>query len=672
MNTTLALLKEHRMQEVLDTLRPAFADGSRWELAKEYTDICNTYRYLLDYFRQGVTDTERERVFTQLAGRLLVLDDRVQLDKRQGTETGFGMPTLWTSVDAVHAQERLHGNVPVTDKCLLLSDMTLSLLVVFDPQKIPVLCDAALSTQDEVAVRAITAIDLTLRCHADRLPFYPDVTARLQALFDDSLCLDMLADVELQLSRSLDTERIERQMRDEIIPAMLRSPMSPFHPENGKGENTQKPSQGTVSPFSDDISINPDWEEWMEKSGLEEKMRELTEMQLNGADVYMATFSQMKSYPFFHSIENWFRPFDPTNDAVSALFPTDKESEPTLQRLVMLSDTFCNSDKYSFCLALNQLPAEQRDILRSQMREQKEALDEDAASTLSEALAKRKGKPTTKTLTRQYMQDLYRFFHLCHRRRGYTNPFDNAFVHQMLEKVAGIVTLPPKCLCAMAELDIQRKDYEGADQLFTHLMLHHPQKMDATLWQKAGYCRQMAKHYGTAIEALTMADVLMPGRPWTMLHLAQCYRKSGDDRKALEYYDSVAKASPDDLGVLWQEARLLMRLKCEEEALPLLQRLAYEEAGEPKVLSLLTEAYLKTGRTEQAVKQADRLMALTTADIADDALFTAACAYWQGGRRDEALVLFQHAGSFDIDKARGNGIPEGDIPFLRELIISMD
>lgn len=677
MNDTLALLKEHRLQEVLDNLQPAFSDGSRWELNKEYTDICNTYRYLLDYFRQGTTDTERERVFTRLAGRVLLLSERLELEKRQGALSGFGIPSLWTVGDAAYTTQRLRSDAPITEKCLLLSDMTLSLLVVFDPLKIPVLCEAATSSIDEVAVRAVTAIDLMLRCGADRLPFYPDAATRLQLLFADSLFIDMLTDVELQLSHSLDTERIERQMRDEIIPAMLRSPMSPFNPpkhNQDKDADDASQQKKPTSPFSDDISMNPDWEDWLEKSGIEESLRELTELQMSGADVYMATFSQMKSYPFFNCVENWFRPFDPTNPAVSELFPADKEQEPTLQRFIMQSDTFCNSDKYSFCLAMNQFPSYQRDLLRDQISQQDEAMKEDLSETLRSAMALRKGKPTTRTLTRQYMQDLYRFFHLCPRRQNYINPFDSTFVHSTLQKLTDAVSLPAKSFFALAELDIQRKDYEGAGALFSHIIHYYPDQMDATLWQKAGYCHQMAGQYSEAIEALTMADVLRPSHAWTMLHLAQCHRSLGNHAQALEYYADVAKLKPDDLRILWQQARLLMKLNREEEALPMLQQLAYQEPESQKVLCTIIEAYLILRHNEQAAKYTDRMMMLTGIDFSFGELFTAACAYWQCGRRDEALTLFQHAvtqGAFDEQKAAKYGIPQSDIPFLRDLVLSL-
>ena len=54
---------------------------------------------------------------------------------------------------------------------------------------------------------------------------------------------------------------------------------------------------------------NPDWEEAIEKSGLGDKLREMNELQLEGADVYMSTFAGLKSYPFFREVHNWFYPF---------------------------------------------------------------------------------------------------------------------------------------------------------------------------------------------------------------------------------------------------------------------------------------------------------------------------------------------------------------------------
>ena len=45
------------------------------------------------------------------------------------------------------------------------------------------------------------------------------------------------------------------------------------------------------------LENNPEWEEMLEKNGLADKMRELTEMQSEGADLMMVTFSNLKGFP---------------------------------------------------------------------------------------------------------------------------------------------------------------------------------------------------------------------------------------------------------------------------------------------------------------------------------------------------------------------------------------
>jgi len=43
---------------------------------------------------------------------------------------------------------------------------------------------------------------------------------------------------------------------------------------------------------------NPEWQEILDKSGISDKLQELSELQLEGADVYMSTFSMLKNFPF--------------------------------------------------------------------------------------------------------------------------------------------------------------------------------------------------------------------------------------------------------------------------------------------------------------------------------------------------------------------------------------
>lgn len=88
-------------------------------------------------------------------------------------------------------------------------------------------------------------------------------------------------------------------MREEIIPEMLKNVSSMRNMKFGFEESDEE---------KDDR--NPDWENVFEHSALGDKLREMNELQMEGADVYMSTFAPLKNFPFFKEPHNWFYPFD--------------------------------------------------------------------------------------------------------------------------------------------------------------------------------------------------------------------------------------------------------------------------------------------------------------------------------------------------------------------------
>lgn len=97
---------------------------------------------------------------------------------------------------------------------------------------------------------------------------------------------------------------------------------------------------------------------------------------MEGADTYMGTFAQLKSYPFFHQAAHWFYPFNRQTPAIADLFATDEIKEKSFLNIMLQSPTFCNSDKYSFCLTLNSLPHSQRNMLTEDLGEHNEMMQE--------------------------------------------------------------------------------------------------------------------------------------------------------------------------------------------------------------------------------------------------------------------------------------------------------
>lgn len=79
----------------------------------------------------------------------------------------------------------------------------------------------------------------------------------------------------------------------------------------------------------------------------------------------MSTFSGLKSFPFFKEAANWFRPFNTEYTALNNVF-TQGDKDNNFKKLISLSHFLCNSDKYSFCLSLTQVPETQRGMMTSQ------------------------------------------------------------------------------------------------------------------------------------------------------------------------------------------------------------------------------------------------------------------------------------------------------------------
>lgn len=161
----------------------------------------------------------------------------------------------------------------------------------------------------------------------------------------------------LQFIRTRDTERINRTMREDVIPSMMK-----IRPDINK---IVKDDPDMLDPMS--LEDNPEWEELFEKSGLGSKLRELSEMQAEGADVMMSTFAHLKSFPYFNEVAHWFQPFFPEQHHVSkALGGNSIELAEMLESTPML----CDSDKYSMAFSLEQVAGAARKVMLEQIKAQ--------------------------------------------------------------------------------------------------------------------------------------------------------------------------------------------------------------------------------------------------------------------------------------------------------------
>ena len=718
----VSLLEQKRLKEAQVQLEAFLWNCNDWTLRNRLEQAKVSYQYMLQYMRQGVNDPERQKLYRQLLAETRELAEQARISlldevsthyyhalhkNKRNMEAGYGMSSWlkvlesfpddmavcqlmpdnkqsldsalqrheetaqylflttwgnsgWTAEEEQEARMYLESELlPVNDLCLFTGAVLLSLMECFDPRKFSWLLDAATHADTQVSQRALVIIAIVLHIHPNRLWLYPELEARLSLLNEDGSFGKQLNRVYIQLLRSQETEKIDKKMREEIIPEMMKNVSIMRNMKYGFEENM------------DEDDRNPDWEKAFEESGLGDKIREMNELQLEGADVYMSTFAQLKSYPFFQNPHNWFYPFDMQHSGIIREFGLKPTGDNAILSLILQSGFFCNSDKYSLFFTMAHIPQAQRNMMLSQMTSQdlNELMDESKSSGL------RQYAQRPDVISNQYIHDLYRFFKLSQRRHEFRDIFKEEIALHRIPALKDILR-KPDLLVTIADFHFRKE--HPAEALSIYQEVIDMNYADADIFQKTGYCLQKEKRYKEAISAYRKADVLKPDHIWTIRHLATCYRQLRDFASALEYYRKVEAMQPENRNVTFFIGSCLAEQERYEEALQCFFKLDLMENDCIKAWRAIGWCSFVSGKSEQAMRYYEKVLALKP--IATDYLNAGHVAL-RLGNMEKAAELYGKAASesgnretfldmFDKDKETliKLGIDENDIPLIRDLV----
>ena len=718
----VSLLEQKRLKEAQIQLEAFLWNCNDWTLRNRLEQAKVSYQYMLQYMRQGVNDPERQKLYRQLLAETRELAEQARISlldevsthyyhalhkNKRNMEAGYGMSSWlkvlesfpddmavcqlmpdnkqsldsalqrheetaqylflttwgnsgWTAEEEREARMYLESELlPVNDLCLFTGAVLLSLMECFDPRKFSWLLDAATHADTQVSQRALVIIAIVLHIHPNRLWLYPELEARLSLLNEDGSFGKQLNRVYIQLLRSQETEKIDKKMREEIIPEMMKNVSIMRNMKYGFEENM------------DEDDRNPDWEKAFEESGLVDKIREMNELQLEGADVYMSTFAQLKSYPFFQNPHNWFYPFDMQHSGIIREFGLKPTGDNAILSLILQSGFFCNSDKYSLCFTMAHIPQAQRNMMLSQMTSQdlNELMDESKSSGL------RQYAQRPDVISNQYIHDLYRFFKLSQRRHEFRDIFKEEIALHRIPALKDILR-KPELLVTIADFHFRKE--HPAEALGIYQEVIDMNYADADIFQKTGYCLQKEKRYKEAISAYRKADVLKPDHIWTIRHLATCYRQLRDFASALEYYRKVEAMQPENRNVTFFIGSCLAEQERYEEALQCFFKLDLMENDCIKAWRAIGWCSFVSGKSEQAMRYYEKVLALKP--IATDYLNAGHVAL-RLGNMEKAAELYGKAASesgnretfldmFDKDKETliKLGIDKNDIPLIRDLV----
>ncbi|MDR1780007.1 MAG: hypothetical protein LBR50_04645 [Tannerella sp.] len=624
---TVGMLDNGMLKSAFELIKTLISETRSYIFQNRLDELQETYRYMLDYFAKGIYDDMRSRIYANIVAGTYELADKIRqiarisdsrsihytsvmalvgtsdeiADMLNKTEQLYEIGnfagleeinnqifiSLWTTAflndtDATAVSRALTNEAtPVVTKCQMISSLMLGLQMCFDLRKMTALFDAAASDNDEVRMRAIIAICLTLNTYKNRTKYYPDIRYRLETLAETPDFKRIITMIELRFILSRETEKVSSKLQEELIPEILK-----LVKKRKADRKTGNSDSDAPDIFGDDM-MNPEWEEITENSPLAKKIEEYNDLQEEGIDVMHSTFLNLKNFPFFRSVSNWFLPFTSNN----AILAEQTEIKPALIRLLDAAPFICNSDKFSMVFSLAMLPKDQKTAIMKQVESQFKMANEHFAEELQTKTDR------TETVVSQYVQDLFRFYKLFPHKDEFDDIFGNPPVLYNIPDLQAYLS-EPNILLQFAELYLRKNYFTDAQVIYEQLIKALP--ADEMLYQKLGYCKQMSGDIAGALDDYLRSEIINANSKWLIRRIGNCYKQLKQPDRALEYFLRLETMLPDNASVLLLIGHCHLDLQNYPEALKCYFKADYIYPNNVKAWRAIAWCSFMNGKYEQA------------------------------------------------------------------------
>lgn len=683
---TINKLDERHLGEALELLQELANVLGDWKLLDEVADVNSAYGLLLYYMEQGNNDPAREQQHTNfIATCYNIAEKAAQTERALVTGTSARMRSiseilkdmenlelknitsepceedankhvelytelfnasydsfLWNDEAAAQAQEVIDSAlIAENDKILMTSGLFINCLQAFDARKIIFFADNySTATSSMLRIRMLVAVAFTLYTYRNRLFAYPAITSKLKDLCNNPRFTTDMQNLQKLIIESLSTHEVDRKMREEIIPAMLKS--HNFNPEKFGINSLEEISES-----------NPEWKNF------EQQVGKLAELEAAGADIYYSTFSTLKRYPFFNNAANWLYPFEENHPGIPKQIR--KTGLKGIANALLKSDVLCDSDKYSFCMLTTQMTDGQVNMIISQLPEM---------GGYDTAIAQ-----TSESTCRNYLRNLFRFFYLYSGKSKPANPFETDMSLLDCNELAEAFKDKTE-INKISAYAIKKGKY---DMAISFLLLSETKGFaDSEVYQELGFCYQKKKSYFDAIAAYEKANALSGDSKWTLQHLAQTNRIVGNYKDALNYYRLLETAKGEDAKIAFRCGECLVHLESYDDAMHEFFKAEYLNPDMTAATRAIAWCSILTDDIKQARKYYDKL--LLKEEQGED-LLNAGHAAWIDGDTKAAVELYSRAYAelkreeflkrmqSDKEILKTHGISNYDITFMSDIVI---
>lgn len=525
------------------------------------------------------------------------------------------------------------------DALLLVSAVMLATMNVNDPYKWDMLAEVYVRATDKVLkMRALVGWVLSLPYDPRGPRLFPFVQERIKVMLADKTTLKQMLDMQMQMLFCCNADADNEEIQRNIMPTLI------------KNTNLQMTRLGIVEKEDDPMKdiMDPNAAE-RDMEEMERKYRKMMDMQKQGSDIYFGGFSKMKTFPFFNDLCNWFAPFNAAHPALGAA--RERLAGSTFLNNLMENGPFCDSDKYSFALAIAQIMDRMPDNV-------KEMLNSDA--TFGPTVSKDEQEDPA-YICRSYLQSLYRFFRLYRSKRDFLNPFildeledndgnalfmsykllacpemeENAVAlcgfllkRKMMRELMSMAicyksSQNPRLVRFLALVPMTDGKWQEAYDLFA--FVPEDQHTEESLRGMAHCCMSL-KRFGEAVAIYRRLLAMHPDSFSYQLNLAVCLMSSD------------AASSCGDVASLGGKVEARPN-KVVEEGTKLLYKLDYEHPDNANVRRVLAWCMMLQGNFDKAIDFYTRLLSQPDAVSADR--LNAAYAHWLSRDVARAVALLR-------------------------------
>lgn len=528
--------------------------------------------------------------------------------------------TLWTSCQwsdddcAFYAGLMLSPMVDVVDQQLLVSAVTLGAMNQFDINKFKALTTVyQQSTDERVRQRALVGWVLSV---FEGMDIFPEQDEIIRKLCENKDTIRELYTLQIQFFYSQDTEKDNEKLQRDIMPYLV------------EGSNITIGRLGIVEKEEDSLEniLNQDAED-KRMEQMEEKVRKMMEMQKQGSDIYFGGFRQMKRFPFFNDLANWFTPFYIDHPALRTTI--ERIGQPNILETITNQGNFCESDKYSLAFAMesiiNQIPGNIKEMMGS----------EGAFAPMGTTLDK--SNPTY--ICRAYIQDLYRFFRLYRSSNELINPFiDN---HKS-SFVADTFFFVYKSFIGTGldeykmRLALYLYKHKNMDKLVELMSTFHVEDTNYNILM--GYINLYFGKPDVAYQIFNMVLQEDTENQWALKGMARAAMDCEDYDTAEHTYSQLLRLEPDNINYAVKRCVTLLKTERYAEAREGLFRLDYQYPDNMNVKRVFAWTMLLDKSLDKASQLYDRI--LSDAPMAEDYLNSGYC-WWAKGNIGQAKNSFQ-------------------------------